>query len=201
MVKAFFNRLFKYLEKKENLRKVSSLVEVGKNSKIDYANIHIRNPINKIQLIIGEDCNVEGKIVIENENGFVQIGNRTHIGGSTIVSINHISIGDDVMIAWGVTITDNDFHSLKSNERISDVMDWAKGIKEGKIGKFKNWEAVESFPVIIKEKAWIGLNSIILKGVTIGVGAIVAAGSVVTRNVPDFTIVGGNPARFIKNSS
>ncbi|MCB0501084.1 MAG: hypothetical protein KDD32_00210 [Bacteroidetes bacterium] len=51
---------------------------------------------------------------------------------------------------------------------------------------------------MIKDKAWIGFNVIILKGVTIGEGAVVGAGSVVTKDVPDYTIVVGNPAKLIK---
>lgn len=74
-----------------------------------------------------------------------------------------------------------------------------KGIEEGKIGDYKNWEFVNSAPVYIKDKAWIGFNSIILKGVTIGEGAIVGAGSIVTKDVPDWTIVAGNPAKIVRN--
>ena len=53
-------------------------------------------------------------------------------------------------------------------------------------------------PVVIEDYVWIGMNSIILKGVTIGKGAVVAAGSVVTKSVPPMTVVGGNPAEVIK---
>jgi acetyltransferase-like isoleucine patch superfamily enzyme len=56
---------------------------------------------------------------------------------------------------------------------------------------------INTSPIIIKDKAWIGFNSIVMKGVTIGEGAIVAAGSVVVKDVDDYTIVGGNPARKI----
>ena len=57
-----------------------------------------------------------------------------------------------------------------------------------------NWSDVNTKPVVIKKNAWIGTRSIILKGVTIGEGSIVAAGSVVTTNVPNYTLVAGNPA-------
>ena len=71
----------------------------------------------------------------------------------------------------------------------------------GCIGKYKNWENVKSAPIKIKDKAWIGFNSIILKGVTIGEGAIVGAGSVVTKDVADYTIVAGNPAVVVGNTN
>lgn len=63
----------------------------------------------------------------------------------------------------------------------------------------KCWDAVTVRPVVIRDKVWLGFNVIVLKGVTIGEGSVVAAGSVVTRDVPDFTLVAGNPARFIRS--
>lgn len=74
--------------------------------------------------------------------------------------------------------------------RSGDPRRWAEGIK--------NWEGVVMGPVRIEDHAWVGFNVIILKGVTIGEGAIVAAGSVVTKDVPAFTVVAGNPARVIR---
>jgi len=62
----------------------------------------------------------------------------------------------------------------------------------------KNWEVVNSRPIKIEDDVWIGMNVLVLKGVTIGRGAIVAAGSVVTKNVEPWTVVGGNPAKLIK---
>jgi len=62
----------------------------------------------------------------------------------------------------------------------------------------KNWQVVNSKPIKICSNVWIGMNCIILKGVIIGEGSIVAAGSVVTKNVLPWTIVGGNPAKVIK---
>lgn len=63
---------------------------------------------------------------------------------------------------------------------------------------YKDWIHVKICPVKICNKVWIGFNSIILKGVTIGEGSIVGAGSVVTKDVPPWTIVAGNPARIIR---
>jgi galactoside O-acetyltransferase len=69
-------------------------------------------------------------------------------------------------------------------------------------GKFfienKSWVDVHDEPIKIGDNAWIGINCIILKGVTIGEGAIIGAGSVVTRDIPAWTIAGGNPAKVIK---
>ena len=62
----------------------------------------------------------------------------------------------------------------------------------------ENRSATYGRPIVIEDKAWIGINSTILPGVRIGYGAIVGAGSVVTKDVPPMTVVAGNPARFIK---
>jgi acetyltransferase-like isoleucine patch superfamily enzyme len=93
---------------------------------------------------------------------------------------------------------DNNAHSLVSKERQNDVKDWARGINEGNVGKYKDWSNVKSGKITIKDAAWIGFNCIILKGVTIGKGAVVGSGSVVTKDVPDYNVVAGNPATFIR---
>ena len=65
-------------------------------------------------------------------------------------------------------------------------------------GVRKDFSTLRSVPIKIGNDVWIGCNSIILKGVTIGDGAIVAAGSVVTKDVPDYAVVGGAPAKVIR---
>ncbi|MDJ1473722.1 acyltransferase [Cytophagaceae bacterium DM2B3-1] len=141
---------------------------------------------------------ISGTFVFEKNTGSIQIGDRTSIGGGTFICIEGISIGNDVMFSWGCTVMDNDAHSLLWSQRTNDVRDWKKGIEEGKIGIYKEWSNVKRGQITIKDKVWIGFNSIILKGVTIGEGAIIGAGSVVTKDVPDFAVVAGNPAQIIK---
>jgi galactoside O-acetyltransferase len=65
----------------------------------------------------------------------------------------------------------------------------------------KDWSNVHHAPIVIRDKAWIGFGAIVLKGVTIGEGAVVGAGSVVTKDVPDWTVVGGNPAQVLYSIS
>lgn len=64
--------------------------------------------------------------------------------------------------------------------------------------KRKDWQNVKISRLTICDKSWIGFNSILLKGITVGEGAIVGAGSVVTKDVPPWTIVAGNPAKIIR---
>ena len=161
---------------------------VGKNSKFAFNKFKFKQ---NCKIVIGENSMIESSFYFDKENSIIKIGNRTFIGGSKIICAENIEIGDDVLISWGSTIVDHNSHSLIFSERKNDVLDCI-------IGK-KDWTNVLTKKIEIKDKVWIGLDVKILKGVTIGEGAIVAAGSVVTKNVTPFTVVGGNPAIFIKN--
>lgn len=196
--------LIKFVLRKEGNKQVPSTLE-NKFTNIKPSSItpsfvvDVRDKSSdKKYLKVGDNSIVNGYFCFENANGSVVIGNNTFVGGGKIVSINDITIGNDVLISWGCTIMDNDAHSLVFSERKDDVRDWKRGIEEGKVGGYKNWNNVKSAPINIKDKSWIGFDVVILKGVTIGEGAIVGSRSVVTKNVPDWTIVGGNPAKVIR---
>jgi len=118
------------------------------------------------------------------------IGNRCYIGKSHLVAAQKITLGDDVVVSWGVTIVDHNSHSLNADIRKNDVLAWGQGEKD--------WTDIDIKAVTIQDKVWIGFNAIILKGVTLGEGAIIGAGSVVTKDVPPYSIVGGNPAKIIR---
>ena len=190
----------KSIKLNKNLQLVNEKkIVIGNNSIYNNLRIEIRSGFkNKTYLQIGNDCVINGTFVFEIESGQITIGNNTFIGGGNFICIEEIEIGNDVMFSWGCTIADNNSHSLKWSERINDVRDWKRGIDESKIGAYKNWTNVKRGKITIKDKAWIGFNSIILKGVTIGEGCIIASGSVVTKDIPDWTIAGGNPAKVIR---
>lgn len=108
--------------------------------------------------------------------GHLEIGENVFINyGSSLVSSTHVKIGKDVLIGTHVMVMDTDFH------RVED----------------KSWDT-SGKPVIVEERAWLGNRSIILKGVTIGHDSVVAAGSVVTADVPPRTIVAGVPAKVVR---
>jgi acetyltransferase-like isoleucine patch superfamily enzyme len=100
--------------------------------------------------------------------------------GGSLCAAQRILIGDDVAVGANTVITDTDFHPLSYAARHSDPADGAV------------------LPVTIEDDVFIGMNCLILKGVTIGQGSVVGAGSVVTREVPPHSIVAGNPARLVR---
>ena len=156
------------------------------------AKVSLRTAIGPLprRVVIGEGSIVAARICADRPESEVRVGCRTYVGRSTIVCAKGVTIGDDVLISWGCQIVDHDSHALLWKDRASDVGDWYRGEKD--------WSRVSCAPVRIGDRAWIGFNALILKGVTIGEGAVVAAGSVVTRDVPPDTLVGGNPARVIR---
>lgn len=116
------------------------------------------------------------------ENGTIKIGNYTGASSVSISSRSKILIGDYCKIGANVKIFDHDYHSLDPFIRSTN----------------KDISNVKSSPILIGNHVFIGTNSIILKGVTIGDYAIIAAGSVVTNDVPNNQIWGGNPSKFLK---
>lgn len=142
------------------------------------------------RLTIGDESIIHANIIFEDKGADVRIGSRTYVGLSNLTCFRSVSIGDDVLVSWGATILDHDSHSLDWDLRRNDVRDWGRNRKD--------WKHVPTAPVVIADKAWIGFNVTVLKGVTIGEGAVVAACSVVTRDVPPRALVAGNPARLIR---
>lgn len=127
----------------------------------------------------GEFKMMYGSTIQIFENGKLTVG-RSYINSDTLIACRkNITIGDGVMIARGVKIYDTDYHKILDEE--NNVL---------------NPDA----DVVIKDHVWIGVNAVILKGVTIGEGSIVAAGAVVTKDVPDGCMVAGNPAKMIREN-
>lgn len=155
-------------------------------------------PYNKY-LKIGDNSIVSGAFIFESKEGLVTIGKHSYIGGGTYICRNKITIGDNVTIAWGGYMYDHDSHSLNYSDRRRDIEDELNDIRSGNnFILHKDWSVVKSKPIKVCDDAWIGMNVTILKGVTIGEGAIVGACSVVTKDVPAWTVVAGNPARVVK---
>jgi len=145
------------------------------------------------RLTIGEGSIIDGSLVFERDTGEIVIGRNCFIGNSLLVCSTRIEVGDDVLISWGCNIVDHNSHSVAWSKREDDVKDWYQGRDH------KDWTHVRMGPVIIGSRSWIGMKVIVLPGVEIGEGAVVGAGSVVTRRVPPWTVVCGNPARVVRS--
>lgn len=203
MLEMFFHWLKKklYYDIRKEIRRHPYLMKVGKSSLfMPSARLDCRVDNGTQRVSIGEDCLLGCTFIFESDQGRVAIGNRTFInGGTQLISRSKIVIGDDVTIAWGVWLYDHDSHSLDWRLRAEDIRSQIKDVRAGRdFITNKDWSSVRTAPIHICDKAWIGMNVIILKGVTIGEGAVVGAGSVVTHDVSPWTVVAGNPAREVK---
>lgn len=193
-----------YLKRKQstaNTKKhLGAYIENGNSILLHNFNVWVHKPDpSKKYVKIGNDSMLDCNILFESGKGIVIIGDNVYIGGSTIICRTKVEFENNIFVAWGSTFYDHDSHSLNYKDRQNDL---AQQVKDYKLSKDfianKDWSVVKTKPIKICSNSWIGMNVIILKGVTIGCGAIVAAGSVVTKDVEPWTMVGGNPAKFIK---
>lgn len=146
---------------------------------------------NECRITIGADNDLGGLWLIHEPDGQITMGSRIELTeGCDLDVVESLTLGDDVFVAAQVYIADHDSHSPDWSLRAKDH--YAR--REGK----KDWSVVPRAPVRIEDKAWIGRRAMVLKGVTIGEGAIVAAGAVVTRSVPPWTVVAGVPAEEVR---
>lgn len=142
--------------------------------------------VGHTKIFIGDDVNFFGKVDIFSGRIFDEpkliLHNRVDIGHNVTFVVNkQIVIEDDVNVASGVRFMDTDAHPRDTKDRIADLPPKPEEIK----------------PVRVCRRAWIGQNSFILKGVTVGEGAIVGVNSVVITDVPAYSVVMGNPARVV----
>lgn len=194
--------IYKKYRKAKQLKAAAAYINLHPDAVLgENFNLELHAPQNgHTYLSIGEKSMIDSSFVFETESGHISVGNRVHIGGGTqLISRDGITIGNDVIIAWNCTIYDHNSHSVLWEERKDDVtLEWESAKSGNSPLCNKNWSVVKSAPIHICDKAWLGFGVTVLKGVTIGEGAVVAAGSVVTKDVPPYTVVGGNPAALIR---
>lgn len=149
---------------------------------------------NAEKIIIGKNTHIRGELLVFASGGEIKIGKCCYIGeGTRVWSGEKIIIGDHVLISHNVNIMDTDSHEMDHLERAEG---YKQIITKGHPSQKGN---IRTAPIVIKDHVWISLNAIVLQGVVIGEGAIVGAGAVVTRDVPPWTIVAGNPAKVVKH--
>jgi len=146
-------------------------------------------------ITIGKDSVVRGELLIHAHSGKISIGESCYIGdGTRIWSSESVCIGNRVLVSHNVNIHDTDSHSIDANLRSQHFyMIMTNGHPKDDIFDIK------ASSIEIGDDVWIGFNSTILKGVKIGKGSVVAACSVVTKDVPSNVIVAGNPAKIVKS--
>ena len=120
--------------------------------------------------------------------GAIMVGDGSVLVGATFMCAERITVGRNVLISYNVTVADCDFHPLDPALRRVDAVANAPG------GDRSQRPPLETAPVTIDDGAWLGIGAIVLKGVRIGARARIAAGSVITRDVPPGSSAAGNPA-------
>ena len=155
----------------------------------------IYNPHDRGAIRVGTRTLFMGEINVISRVSQVCIGEWCFVGpGAKIWAMESIAIGDRVFISHGVQIFDNNSHSLSAIER-------HERFKELRVdGRHSTPEQVIHRPIEIEDDVWIGFNCAIMKGVRIGRGAVIGAGTIITHDVPAYAVMVGNPARQVGES-
>ena len=193
MIRNISERICDFIQK-DRLRKIKGLYLRGN---IIVKGTPIIDIVQGAQVIIGQNVTLNSrnrgyhvamyspiKIFADTKGAIISIGDNSRIHGSCVHAYKSITIGKNCLIAANTNIFDAQGHLLSfenSSRRI-----------------FTHDTQSEAKPVVIEDNVWIGFNSIILPGVTVGEGSIIAAGSVVTKTLPPLCIAGGNPAKVIR---
>jgi acetyltransferase-like isoleucine patch superfamily enzyme len=159
-------------------------------------NARLLTPNGERRVRTGRDCAIRGIIRCEGD-GRAAIGDEVYVGDGVIVSVRtSVEIGDGTLIAHGAQIFDNDTHPLDAEERLQH---FRAILKTGPKGRKPDDFPVAAAPVRIGARCWLGFSSAVMKGVALGDEAIVAAGAVVTADIPARSVAAGNPARVVKS--
>jgi acetyltransferase-like isoleucine patch superfamily enzyme len=171
-------------------------VVVGDNTLItsDYAFKRFRSR-EAGALALGANCTMDGVHFAVGQKGRISIGSYCYFTNAVLLCEQELRFGNYVVIGWNTTVADTDFHPLSPAERIADA------IACSPLGKNAPRPEIPCRPVIIEDDVWIGPNATILKGVTVGAGSWIEAGSLVTRDVPKGSRVLGNPAQIVGKAS
>ena len=188
------NKLKNFVKNNKIKKEISRYYTIGQNSVLYNSGQITVIDNNRQSIDIGNYCHIRGRLHTFLK-GNISMGDYCYVGeNSNIWSASKILIGNRVLIAHNVNIHDNISHPLDPDLRHEDF----KKI----IGLNPNFDIshidLRAKNIIINDDAWIGFNSTIYKGITIGKSAIVGSNSLVLEDVPDYAIVVGNPAKVIK---
>lgn len=152
-----------------------------------------QNTGTKEQVCIGKHCTL-GCLLQALYGGKIVIGQNIYIGPQSVIqSKKSVFIGASVMIANNVIIMDNNNHPSDPVMRLQ-----MSACDDFLHDDLWSWKCAESKPIVIEDNVWLGRDCRIMKGVTVGKGSIVALGAIVTKDVPPYTVVAGNPAIVVR---
>ena len=159
-----------------------------------YASARISNNLKDPAAIrIGAFTHVRGELLTFGHGGRIELGAYCYVGeGTRLWSADRITVGDRVLISHNVNIFDNDTHPI--DDPCARHAQYVSIITSGHPPRIDLRER----PVVIEDDVLIGCQSIVLPGLRVGRGAVVGAGAVVTKDVPQRTVVAGNPARVVR---
>ena len=148
---------------------------------------------DRTRIRVHDHATIHGLLVC-GPGGRIVVGRHSYVGGRTLIEATAaVNIGDDVAISHDCYLMDSNSHPTSPAIRRNTLREFA--VTRLNVERPAETDAA---PIEIQDNVWIGFNSIILKGVTIGRGSIVGCGSVVTADVPAFSVAAGNPARVVK---
>ena len=186
--------IFRFIRDKKLKKRFCSNAIVDPNELTWFSGAVCQNTGSIDMVRIGKHCTI-GCLLQALYGGKISIGDNTYIGPNTIIqSKESVNIGNNVIIANNVLIVDNNNHPTDPSMRLK-----MSGCEDFLHDELWSWKYADSAPIIIEDNVWIGRDSRIMKGVRVGEGSIVALGAIVTKDVPPYTIVAGNPARVVKH--
>lgn len=189
------SRIYFFIVSKIYLIFISTQPNISLGKKVRFKGLPLIYVDKNAQLIIGNNVMINSdnsryhlnmftacKIIIDKPGAIITIGDNCRIHGTCIHAYKSVTIGKNCLIAANTQIIDGNGHELS----FENVANRIKTVDDAR-------------PVVIEDNVWIGTSVIILPGVTIGAGSVIAAGSIVNKSIPAMVIAGGNPARVIKD--
>lgn len=173
----------------KSVRDLKRYAVVGKSPKI--VGTIVLNNVKKTQIVIGDYVILRHNRLFCFGRGKLMIGNYCYFGDHTqIDAAEEVKIGNYCMLSNRIMIQDHSSHPLSPRKRREQLINLQKKPTDVYDTTIKK--------VIIEDDVWIGMDVLILKGVTVGKGSVVAAKAVVTKDVSPYSVVAGNPARIVK---
>ena len=181
--------------REEELRRhLASVCRADRTATIGASAGFLNSRRNPNDIIVGQRSAVLGELATFPQGGRIEIGERCFVGsGTRIWSAASISVGNYVLIAHNVDIHDNISHSLSWSERRQEIDQILPDLT-----LYNHSFDIQRGSLVIEDDVWIGFGACIIGGVRIGRGAVVGAGTVVTKDVPEFSLIVGNPMRVVR---